>query len=165
MEDFPAIVANDIHGGDLFYRSKIPKKLVDIVFEPIIEIADKGFPFFIVPGNHERSKIPVNLFCFHQNIHIFKKSETFLIEKNGLSVAIAGFPNDRNNIKKNFENLIPKSIKLVNPDIRLLCMHQTVEGAQVGPSDYTFRYGDDIIAGYQIPSGDRVLAVILVIVL
>jgi len=30
-------------------------------------------------------------------------------------------------------------------------MHQTVEGAQVGVSDFTFRGGNDVIAGDQIP--------------
>ncbi|MCJ7626326.1 MAG: hypothetical protein MUO76_22775 [Anaerolineaceae bacterium] len=35
-------------------------------------------------------------------------------------------------------------------DIHILCMHQTVEGAQVGPSDFTFRYGADIIQGRDI---------------
>jgi DNA repair exonuclease SbcCD nuclease subunit len=32
-------------------------------------------------------------------------------------------------------------------------MHQTVEGAQVGTADYTFRSGGDIVVGSQIPGG------------
>ena len=38
-------------------------------------------------------------------------------------------------------------------DLRLLCLHQTVEGAQVGPADFTFRRGPDVIAGRSIPPG------------
>jgi DNA repair exonuclease SbcCD nuclease subunit len=38
-------------------------------------------------------------------------------------------------------------------------MHQTVEGATVGIQNYTFRYGDDIIRGSDIPQGlDAVLS-------
>ena len=36
-------------------------------------------------------------------------------------------------------------------DIRLLCLHQTVEGSRV--KGYTFRSGDDIIRGRDIPAG------------
>jgi DNA repair exonuclease SbcCD nuclease subunit len=36
-------------------------------------------------------------------------------------------------------------------NIRLLCMHQTVEGAQVGVQNYTFRSGPDVIPGRDIP--------------
>jgi DNA repair exonuclease SbcCD nuclease subunit len=39
----------------------------------------------------------------------------------------------------------------VAADIRLLCIHQTVEGAQVGPSDYTFRRGPEVINGADVP--------------
>jgi DNA repair exonuclease SbcCD nuclease subunit len=38
-------------------------------------------------------------------------------------------------------------------DVRLLCLHQTVEGAQVGTADYTFRAGPDILPGRDIPHG------------
>jgi len=37
--------------------------------------------------------------------------------------------------------------------LRLLCMHQTVEGARVGPVGYTFRPGADVVAGREIPEG------------
>jgi DNA repair exonuclease SbcCD nuclease subunit len=36
-------------------------------------------------------------------------------------------------------------------EIRLLCMHQTVEGAKVGPAGFVFREGDDIVPGRNIP--------------
>ena len=61
-----------VHGGDLFYRSKIPSGLVDKAFTPLVDIADKNIPVFIVPGNHERSKIPLHLSLIHEKIYIFE---------------------------------------------------------------------------------------------
>ena len=37
--------------------------------------------------------------------------------------------------------------------MRLLCLHQTVEGARVGPGDFTFRPGPDVVPGRLIPAG------------
>lgn len=33
-----------IHGGDLFYRSRVPQRLVETVFEPLKKVADRGIP-------------------------------------------------------------------------------------------------------------------------
>jgi DNA repair exonuclease SbcCD nuclease subunit len=41
----------------------------------------------------------------------------------------------------------------VRADARLLCLHQTVEGAQVGTVNYTFRSGLDVVRGEDIPGG------------
>jgi DNA repair exonuclease SbcCD nuclease subunit len=38
-------------------------------------------------------------------------------------------------------------------DACVLCLHQAVEGAQVGPSDFTFRSGLDVVRGADIPEG------------
>jgi exonuclease SbcD len=47
-----------IHGGDLLYRSKVPDRLVDMALDPLKEVADRGVEVFLVPGNHERARIP-----------------------------------------------------------------------------------------------------------
>jgi exonuclease SbcD len=47
-----------VHGGDLLYRSKVPAELVRMALEPLLEVADRGVPVVLVPGNHERSAIP-----------------------------------------------------------------------------------------------------------
>ncbi|MDH5549336.1 MAG: metallophosphoesterase, partial [Gemmatimonadota bacterium] len=47
-----------IHGGDVFYRSRVPAKLVHAGFAPLKRVADAGIPVYVVPGNHERSAIP-----------------------------------------------------------------------------------------------------------
>jgi DNA repair exonuclease SbcCD nuclease subunit len=41
----------------------------------------------------------------------------------------------------------------VTADIRLLCLHAAVEGARVGPVDFTFTKGDDVIRAVDIPHG------------
>jgi exonuclease SbcD len=47
----------------------------------------------------------------------------------------------------------------ISADHRLLCIHQVVEGAQVGPRNFTFRSGADVIAGSAVPHGfDAVLS-------
>jgi hypothetical protein len=33
-----------IHGGDLFYRSRVPDALIDRVMAPLVELADSGTP-------------------------------------------------------------------------------------------------------------------------
>jgi len=143
-----------VHGGDVYYRSKFPDTLIYLAFERIKEVAELGIPFIIVPGNHERSKIKTTLFTSHPNIHIFSKPSVFRFEKDGTSIAFAGFSNDRNNIHGTFRNLVKKTgWQQGQADINLLCMHQTVEGAQVGAKNFTFKYGSDVIPGNILTKG------------
>jgi DNA repair exonuclease SbcCD nuclease subunit len=47
----------------------------------------------------------------------------------------------------------------VQADVGILCMHHCVEGAKVGPRDYTFRDAPDVIRRRDLPSGlDAVLS-------
>jgi len=41
-----------IHGGDLFFRSKVPEPIVDRVYQTLTSFGNSGIPFFIVPGNY-----------------------------------------------------------------------------------------------------------------
>gem|GEM_PF-5129920 len=50
-----------IHGGDLFFRSKVGAGLVEQAMQRLIAVARHGVPVFLVPGNHERSRIPLHL--------------------------------------------------------------------------------------------------------
>jgi exonuclease SbcD len=140
-----------IHGGDLFFRSRIPDALVDMALAPLMKVAQSGIPVYIVPGNHERSRIPLNLWSIHPNLHVFDQAKTYLCEIGGVKLALAGFPFTRR-IQETFRELVNMTgYENVHCDVRVLCMHQTVEGAQVGPSDYTFRSGLDVIRGCDIP--------------
>ncbi|MHC4933890.1 MAG: metallophosphoesterase family protein [Planctomycetota bacterium] len=143
-----------IHGGDLLYRARVPARLVQRAMAPLLEVADAGVPVFLVPGNHERSRIPFPLLAMHRNIRIFHRPETFTLEVENLRVAISGFPFAGRVGNGAFSRLVDATRwREQNADVRLLCMHQAVEGATVGVQDFTFRRGADVVAGREIPRG------------
>jgi exonuclease SbcD len=143
-----------IHGGDILFRSKVPAGLVDMAFAPLRKLADRGIPVYVVPGNHERSGIPFRLLAEHPRIHIFDYPRTFRHLCNGVHLALAGFPCVRDSIRADFPRILEQTgWKDAPSDISLLCMHQCVEGATVGPNDFTFRNGDDVIRAADIPDG------------
>ena len=143
-----------VHGGDLLFRSKVRGDLVLEAFAPLKAIADRGIPVVLVPGNHERSHIPFPLFGHHPGIHVFDRPQTFVVEISGQSVGLSGFPNVRRGIDKAFpKRLAETRWQDHSPLIRILCLHQTVEGAKVGPADYTFRRGEGIIRARDLPQG------------
>jgi exonuclease SbcD len=139
-----------VHGGDVLYRSQVKPGLVFRAFEPLKRIADRGVPVVVVPGNHERSAIPYPLLAMHPRIHIFDRPRTFNLRVNDTRVAISGFPCERNGIRERFSALLG-ACEPVPADINLLVVHQSVEGARVGPVDYTFRVGPDVIPRRAIP--------------
>ncbi len=144
-----------IHGGDILYRSQVPAKLVQMAFEPLAEIAEEGIPVFVVPGNHERSRIPFRLLATQPGIHIFDKPRTFLLNKDGFTLALAGFPYHRDNVREHFPELLKQTGIAGKPaDSRLLCMHHCVEGSAVisGNREHVFTYNDDVIRINDIPS-------------
>ncbi len=142
-----------VHGGDLFTRSRVPEALAAQAMAPLIQVADTGIPVFLVPGNHERSKIPLHIWGVHPNLFIFREPHTYRFEVDGVSIAISGFPFSRR-VGEVFTDLVESTGYKEEPAaIRLLCLHQAVEGAQVGPVDFTFKDGPDVIRGNNIPSG------------
>lgn len=142
-----------VHGGDLFYRSKVPAALVDMAIAPLVKVADAGTPVYIVPGNHERSSIPLHLWTAHPNLHIFDQPRTFLWPGPQGSISLSGFPFARK-VRDRFSELVIQTGFEEGPEVpRLLCVHQAVEGAQVGASNYTFRSGVDVVRGRDIPAG------------
>jgi len=140
-----------VHGGDLLYRRRVPPGLVERALAPLLRVADLGIPVFLVPGNHERSRIPYPLLAQHRNLHVFHRPHTFTVTVAGLRVALAGFPFARH--IDLLRRLDQTGWRRHEADIRLLCMHQAVEGAQVGVQDFTFCSGDDVVAHHEIPRG------------
>lgn len=141
-----------IHGGDLFYRSRVPDSLVDRAMGPLVELAEAGIPVFLVPGNHERSSLPQTLFTQHDRIHVFDQPRTVRLTIDGLRIAIGGFPFVRQGVRDLFPQLVAATGLAIEPsDVRLLCIHQMVEGARVGPSGYQFRGGEDVVRASDLP--------------
>lgn len=142
-----------VHGGDVFYRSRVPASLVQQGFLPLKRLADDGIPVYVVPGNHERSRIPFPALARHPGIHLFDRPRTFVAEWNGVRVALAGFPFERNGVRAAFRALLDGTQwERAGADVRLLCCHQCVEGATVGPQNYTFRSAADVIRGGDLPA-------------
>ena len=141
-----------VHGGDLLYRSKVPAALVEMAMAPVVRVASLGIPVFMVPGNHERSRIPMQLWGMHPNVHMFDEPKTFARSIAGMRLAISGFP-FRRDIREVFHESVERTgYRNAQADVSLLCMHQTVEGARVGPRDYTFRGGSDVVRARDIPA-------------
>ncbi len=143
-----------IHGGDLFYRSRVSGHLVDAAFDPLKKIADLGIPVYVVPGNHERSRIPCALLALHPKIHIFDRPRTFVVDKNGLRLALAGFPYWKAGIRGDFRDVLHTTRWRDSSglcDALVLCVHHCFEGATVGPGSFTFRTAPDVIRLREIP--------------
>ena len=160
-----------LHGGDLFNSSKVSSSLAEEAFRPLREVADSGIPVYIVPGNHEKSQIPYPLLTFHPQIFIFDSPRTFLLETKGLKIALSGIPFTRKISARHYigRNMAPLFSRLLDQteyrdyeaDIRLLCLHQSFEGATVGIGNYVFRFGEEVVKGKYLPR-DRPFAAALV---
>jgi len=146
-----------VHGGDLLYRSRVPPALVEKSLQPLVEVAQSGIPVYLVPGNHERSHIPLMLWGVHPNLHIFDRPRTFMCDVRGKRLSFSGFPFTRLIREAFHTSLVQTGFRQTSADVRFLCLHQTVAGAQVGPADYTFRGGADVIRTGEIPTDFRYL--------
>ena len=142
-----------VHGGDILYRSKVPPRLVEMAFEPLKQVAGKGIPVYLVPGNHERAAIPHAHLGEHPNIYLVERPRTYTLHTTGGSMALAGFPFIRTGIRKSFLNIATQTgWQQAKADVYVLCIHQSVDGATVGPSGYMFRYAHDVIRSNDIPA-------------
>ena len=140
-----------VHGGDLFYRSRVPPAIVEQAYQPLLRVASAGIPVLLVPGNHERSRLPQHLWLAHEKVHVFDKPRTFTFSLKGQTLAFSGFPFARD-VKEAFPALLEETgWQEAQADFHYLVTHQTFEGAQVGPVDFTFRQGPDNIPGEWIP--------------
>lgn len=150
-----------LHGGDLLYRSRVPAGLVERALAPLRRIADQGVPVMIVPGNHERGRIPYPLLARHPRLHVFDRPRTFDLESGGVRVAFSGFPYARD-VRRRFPELLAAAEvdRPAGPPAHLavLCVHHAVEGATCGPGDFTFTTGGDVIRRADLPAR---LAVVL----
>lgn len=141
-----------VHGGDVFDRSRPVPTVGYQALEPLRRVAERGVPVFIVPGNHERSRIPHARFAVHPNVHVFDRPRTFMLEVRGRSVAFAGFPYERDNVRERFPELLRQTgWNERDAACRVLCLHHCVEGATVGPANFTFTTAADVIRLGDIP--------------
>ena len=98
-----------VHGGDVFNRSRPVPSLAYQAFEPLMRVADTGVPVYIVPGNHERGRLPHLRFAKHPRIHVFDSPRTFVVEVTGVRVALSGFPSERDTVRARFSDLLKET--------------------------------------------------------
>jgi DNA repair exonuclease SbcCD nuclease subunit len=140
-----------VHGGDLLYRSRVPAWLAETALAPLKRLASAGVPVLLVPGNHERARMPYPLLAMHDRLHIFDQPRSVLLEARGVRAAFIGFPYTHG-IRRRFQEVFAAASRSSDAaDVRVLCLHQCVEGATCGPGNYTFRFGPDVIRAADLP--------------
>lgn len=134
-----------LHAGDFFNRSKPYSEVIKRAIQLFSTTLQKGISTYIIPGNHERSFLPVGLLKLHTNLHVFDKPGIQIFEKNGIKVKITGIPYIRRNAVDRFPKFIT-SIEQCNkytPDYSILLAHQLIEGAHL--ENYTFLKGPNVV--------------------
>jgi DNA repair protein SbcD/Mre11 len=140
-----------LHAGDVFDRSHVVTSVAYQAYDPLRRIADRGIPVFIVPGNHERSRLPHPRLLSHSRIHVFDRPRTFAAIVRGTTISLSGFPYERRDVRTNFRELVTQTQWLDTPAaVRLLCIHHCVEGATCGPGNFTFSTASDVIRARDI---------------
>jgi DNA repair exonuclease SbcCD nuclease subunit len=141
-----------VHAGDVFDRPSVSASVAYQALEPLRRVASSGVPVFIVPGNHERSRLPHARFASHPNLHVFDAPRTFVAEVRGTKIALAGFPYERRNVRERFAELLEQTTyRRTTAALRILCLHHCIEGATVGPGNFTFTSADDVIRARDLP--------------
>ena len=140
-----------VHGGDLLYRSRVPPWLAEAALAPLRDLAESGIPVLLVPGNHERSRMPFPLLALHERLHLFERPRTLVLEARGVRVAFMGFPYTHDIRRRAPAIVAGLNRDDLSADVRVLCLHQCIEGATCGPGNFTFRFGPDVIRISDLP--------------
>jgi DNA repair exonuclease SbcCD nuclease subunit len=147
-----------VHGGDLLYRSRVPAWLAEAALAPLKRLASSGVPVVFVPGNHERARIPYPLLAVHERLHVFDRPRSVVLDARGVRAAFIGFPYTHGIRGRFSEIFAAANCDTSAADVRVLCLHQCIEGATCGPGNFTFRFGADVIRAADLP---RDVAVVL----
>ncbi len=93
-----------VHGGDLLYRSRVPAWLAELALAPLKRLAAAGVPVILVPGNHERGRMPYPLLALDGRLHVFDRPRSIVLEARGVRAAFVGFPYARD-VRRRFPQL------------------------------------------------------------
>jgi DNA repair exonuclease SbcCD nuclease subunit len=161
FENFVAIVEHAIeieadlfiHSGDLFNKYYIPRDVLDELIRPFRDLVRAGIPVLLIPGNHERSEFPFDLFHGAKNVFVFDRPKSISLTLDGYSVGIAGFPFIREDSRRTFLKALEETeYEGLRSDFNILVTHQAFDQATVGPVDFTFREGrPDTVSRQSIP--------------
>ncbi len=144
-----------LHAGDFFNRSKPPSQVIERAVQPFLLAAKKEIPVYLLPGNHERSKLPLGLISYYDGINLLVKPSSYCFEKNGIRIKITGFPYVRYKAKNKFGGILRRALnnyygKDLTPHHYLIMLtHQLIEGSRI--ENYTFRRSYNVVSFQQIP--------------
>jgi exonuclease SbcD len=140
-----------IHSGDLFHKYYIRREILDELVQPFMDLVGAGITVLLIPGNHERSEFPFDLFHGAKNVFVFDRPRSLSFTKNGYTVRIAGFPFIREDSKRTFLKALEETEYAgIKTDLNILVTHQAFDQASVGP--FVFREGrSDTVARITIP--------------
>ena len=142
-----------IHSGDLFNKYYIPREFLDELVRPFKDLVRAGIPVLLIPGNHERSEFPFDLFHGAKNVFVFDRPKSLSLTLDGYSVGIAGFPFIREDSRRTFQKALEETeYEGLRADFNILVTHQAFDQATVGPVDFTFREGrPDTVSRQTVP--------------
>jgi len=142
-----------IHSGDLFNKYYIPRDVLDELIGPLLDLSRAGIRVLIIPGNHERSEFPFDLFHGAAGIFVFDRPKSLSFHLNGYSVCVAGFPFIREDSRRTFLTALKETeYEDLRSDFNIMVTHQAFDEACVGPVDFVFRAGrKDTVARHTIP--------------
>lgn len=142
-----------VHGGDLLHRSHVPAAFAEAAYQPLVEVARAGVPVFVVPASHERARLLAELQPRHPALHVFDEPGAWSLEVAGQRVVVGGFASVREVGAGGLRRRVAESglLQAAGPAVRLLCLHQPVEGALLAG---THRYlgGRELVPASEIPS-------------
>lgn len=131
-----------IHSGDLFNKHYIPRDALDLLVQPLLALSESGILVLLIPGNHEKSEFPFDLFYGCRTVFVFDRPKTICLHLGGYSVAIAGFPFIREHSRRTFLRALTETeYESVRSDLNILVTHQAFDQAEVGPGNFVFREG------------------------
>jgi DNA repair exonuclease SbcCD nuclease subunit len=142
-----------IHSGDLFNKYYIPREVLDELVRPFKDLVRAGISVLLIPGNHERSEFPFDLFHGAKNVFVFDRPKSLSLTLDGYSVGIAGFPFIREDSRRTFLKALEETeYEGLRSDFNILVIHQAFDQATVGPVDFTFREGrPDTVSRQTVP--------------
>ncbi|MBT8371226.1 MAG: hypothetical protein KJO34_09710, partial [Deltaproteobacteria bacterium] len=83
---------------------------------------------------------------------IFDRPRIYRFQKDASTLALTGFPFVRQGIRRNFlQQLNETGWRQADANVHVLCVHQAIDGATVGPVGHIFRYAHDVIKISDIP--------------